>query len=45
VLQLQMESDVEGQIGTGRYERTGERATCVRAERTANTHQLSSTRP
>ena len=27
VLQLLMEADVEGQIGAGRYERTGERAT------------------
>ena len=27
VLQLLMEADVDGQIGAGRYERTGERAT------------------
>ena len=27
VLQLLMEADVEGQIGAGRYERSGERAT------------------
>lgn len=27
VLQMLMEADVDGQIGAGRYERTGERAT------------------
>ena len=28
VMQMLMEADVDGLIGAGRYERTGERATC-----------------
>ena len=35
VLQLLMEADVEGLIGAGRYERNGERMTCVMATATA----------
>ena len=35
VLQLLMESDVEGMIGAGRYERSGERTTGATATATA----------